>query len=119
MNNKIDSFAGEYYPNKMFFFTIPYFVLNLLDFITTRIALTASENLYELNPFYYHPLLASLKLFAPLLLLALYLDLYYFNKSAQGKRIIGKCGLYCVVALTGLYSIICINNVCQGLWSIV
>jgi len=101
------------YPNKMFIFFIPYFVLNLLDLISTRIALAASESLYELNPFYYLPYSVPLKIFAPILLLVFYLTLYYFNKSEQGKRTIGGYGLSCVIALTILYSIICINNVCQ------
>ena len=116
MNNKIDKWNGDYYPGKMVALSIPYFLLNLLDLITTRIALATRENLYELNPFYYHPVSGSLKIFAPLLLLAFYLGLYYFNKSEQGKKTIGKTGLCCVTALTVLYSIICINNVCQWVW---
>ena len=117
MNNKTDGCdrSGGYYPNRMLVFFIPYFVLNLLDLITTRIALAASENVYELNPFYYHPLSVPLKIFAPILLIAFYLGLYYFNKSEQGKRTIGKSGLSCVMALVILYAVICINNLCQWL----
>ena len=121
MYNKIGScdrsWGWGYYPNRMFVFSIPYFVLNLLDLITTRVALAASGSLYELNPFYHHPCSVPLKIFAPILLLVFYLTLYYFNKSEQGKRTIGKYGLSCVIALTILYSIICINNVCQ--WAFV
>ena len=117
MNDKMDSWSWGYYPNKMFVFAIPYFLLNLLDLITTRIALAASENLYELNSFYHHPYSMPLKIFAPLLLLVFYLALYHFNKSEQGKGIIGKYGVSCMIGLTILYSIICINNVCQ--WAFV
>lgn len=115
MYNKIDScnWGWGYYPSRMFVFFIPYFILNLLDLITTKIALATNANLYELNPFYYHPYSVPLKIFAPTLLLVFYLSLYYSNKSEQGRRTIGKSGLSCVIALIILYAIICINNVCQ------
>lgn len=101
------------YISRMFVFAIPYFILNLLDLIITRMALATYENLYELNPFYYHPYSAPLKIFAPVILLAIYLILCYSNKSEQGKMMIGKSGYYCVISLTVMYAIICVNNVCQ------
>lgn len=113
MNIKPDSWSWGYYPNRIFIFSIPYFILNLLDLIITRTALATTENLYELNPFYYHPYSAPLKISAPILLLAFYLSLYYFNKSEQRKRMIGKYGLRCVIGLTIFYSFICINNLYQ------
>lgn len=120
MYNKIDgcNWSRGYYPSRMFVFSIPYFILNLLDLITTRIALASSENLYELNPFYHHPYSVPLKISVPILLLLFYLTLYYTNKSERGKRTIGKYGLGCVIGLTILYSIICINNVCQWVFAV-
>ncbi|MFZ2071182.1 MAG: hypothetical protein WAV32_06260 [Halobacteriota archaeon] len=102
-----------YYPNRMFAVTIPYFLFNLLDLIITKIALATVDKLHELNPFYHHPYFPTVKIFVPVLLLALYLSLYYLNKSEFGRQVVGKMGLYCLIALTLLSMIICINNVCQ------
>lgn len=115
MSYKPDSseWSGSYYPNRMFVFTIPYFILNLLDLLITRIALATTENLYELNPLYYHPYSLPLKIFAPIFLLLFYLSLYYFNKSEYSKRLIGKYELRCVIGLTTFYTFICINNLYQ------
>jgi hypothetical protein len=103
----------DYYPNRMFIFTIPYFLLNLLDLLITRIALATSENLYELNPFYYHLYFQPVKIFVPILLLALYLSLYCLNKTEYGRKAVGDAGLYCIITLTVLSMIVCINNVFQ------
>lgn len=108
-----DEWSWGYYPNRLLVFTIPYFILNLLDLIITRIALATTENLRELNPLYYHPYSLPLKISAPILLLLFYLSLYYFNKSDQGRRIVGKYGLRCVIGLTIFYSFVCINNLYQ------
>ncbi len=97
----------------MFAFSILYFILNLLDLITTKIVLATSENLYELNLFYYHPYSMPLKIFAPIFLLAFYLALYHSNKSERGKRIIGISGLSSVITLMMLYAVIYANKVCQ------
>ena len=113
MKNKVNDWSGGYYQHKMFIFSIPYFILNLLDLITTRIALATSADLYELNPLYYNPYFASLKIFAPVILIVFYLTLYHFNNSERGKRIIGITGYYCIIAMTVLYAIICANNFCQ------
>ena len=106
-----------YYPNRMFMFTIPYFIFNLFDLIITRIALASSKNLYELNPFYYHPYFASVKIFVPILLFTFYLLLYSLNKSERRKEAVGKTSLYCIIALTVLSVIICVNNLCQLLFA--
>ena len=120
MDTKIGCYGWDrdwgYYPNRMLIFTIPYFLLNLLDLFITRIALATSENLYELNPFYYHPYFQPVKTFVPILLLVLYLSLYYLNKSRYGRKAIGQTGLGCIIALTVLSLIICVNNVCQLVW---
>ena len=106
-----------YYPNRMFAFTIPYFILNLFDLIITRIALATSDNLYELNPLFYHSYFQPVKIFVPILLLALYLSLYCLNNTKYGRKAVGEAGLYCIITLMILSWVICINNVCQ--WALV
>jgi|LGVD01.1.fsa_nt_gb hypothetical protein len=117
MDTKIGCYGWDrdwgYYPNRMLVVTIPYFLLNLLDLFITRIALATSETLYELNPFYYYPYFPPVKIFVPILLLVLYLSLYYLNKSQYGRKAIGQMGLGCIIALTVLSMIVCINNVFQ------
>ncbi len=118
MKNNRDSWNGDYYQHRMFVFSIPYFLLNVFDLITTRIALATSANLYELNPLYYNPYLMPLKIFAPVLLLIFCLTLYHFDKSELGRRTIGKYGCYCVMAMTVLYAVICANNVFQCVFAV-
>ncbi|MHC1610535.1 MAG: DUF5658 family protein [Candidatus Methanospirareceae archaeon] len=118
MSNARDSWNGDYYQHKMFVFSIPYFILNLFDLITTRIALASSENLYELNPLYYMPYSEPLKIFAPIILIVFYLTLYHFNKSERGRMAISKYGCYCIMAMTVLYAIICTNNLCQCVFAV-
>ncbi|MBN1761969.1 MAG: hypothetical protein JW878_02655 [Methanomicrobia archaeon] len=113
MNTSVDSWSGGEYQHKMFVFSIPYFILNLLDLITTRIALATSANLRELNPLYYNPYLVPLKIFAPIILIVFYLTLYHFNRSERGRRTVEKSACYCIMAMTVLYAIICTNNLCH------
>ena len=100
-----------YYPSMIFVYSILYFSLNMLDLITTKIALETCDHVYELNPLYYHPFFALLKPYAPVCLLTLYLSLYFIKKSEPDRRIIGKCGLGCVMLLVFLYELICLNNI--------
>ena len=104
-----------YYPSRIFMFGIPYYVLNLLDLVITKVALATTEHVYELNPLFQHPFSIPLKLFAPVYLLSLYLFLYFINKSERDRIIIGRCGLCCVITLTIVYELICINNLWQCL----
>lgn len=118
MRDKTTSWNGDYYQHRMFVFSIPYFLLNLLDLITTRIALASSATLYELNPLYYKPYLVPLKIFVPVLLLIFCLTLYQWDRSERGRNVIGKSGCYCIVGMTVLYAIICVNNVCQCVFAV-
>ena len=121
MNLKLCCFGQSrkccHYPNKMFAFTIPYFILNFLDLIITRIALATSDNLYELNPLYYYPYFPHVKILVPILLFALYVFLYCSNETKYGRKAVGKAGLYSIITLMVLSWIVCVNNVYQ--WAIV
>ncbi len=104
---------GDYYISRMLLFFIPYFVFNMLDLVTTKIAL-ATAGVRELNPFYHlFPFAEHFKIFAPLILFSLYVLLYIFSRTEEGKKAIGESSLRCLMALSFLYFIICINNLCQ------
>jgi len=104
---------GDYYISRMLLFFIPYFVFNMLDFVTTKVAL-ATTSVRELNPFYHlFPFAEHFKIFAPLILFSLYVLLYIFSRTEEGKKAIGESSLRCLMALSFLYFIICINNLCQ------
>jgi hypothetical protein len=106
--NMMEDFG--YYPSRIFVFTTLYFNLNMLDLIITKIALENCDYVYELNPLYYHPLFVVFKIFAPVLLLSLYFFLYFVTKFERDRRIMGKWGLGCVMALIILCVFVCINN---------
>ena len=104
---------GDDYISRMFLFFIPYFVFNILDLVTTKIAL-ATAGVRELNPFYHlFPFAEHFKIFAPLILFSLYILLYIFSRTEEGKKAIRESSLRCLMALSFLYFIICINNLCQ------
>jgi len=103
----------DYYISRMLLFFIPYFVFNMLDFVTTKVAL-ATTSVRELNPFYHlFPFAEHFKIFAPVILFSLYTFLYIFSRTEEEKKTVGKNSLRCLMALTILYFIICINNLCQ------
>ena len=104
---------GDDYISRMLLFFIPYFVFNMLDLVTTKIAL-ATAGVRELNPFYHlFPFAEHFKIFAPLILFSLYVLLYIFSRTEEGKKAIGESSLRCLMALSFLYFFICINNLCQ------
>ena len=100
-----------YYPSSIFVYTVLYYSLNMLDLIITIIALDTCENVYELNPLFFHPFFALLKAFVPVYLLSLYFSLYFVNKSEQDRGIIGRYGLGCMMLLVFVYEFICLNNI--------
>ena len=58
----------------------------MLDLVTTKIAL-ATAGVRELNPFYHlFPFAEHFKIFAPLILFSLYVLLYIFSGTEEGKK---------------------------------
>ncbi|PXF52328.1 MAG: hypothetical protein C4B56_06335 [Candidatus Methanophagaceae archaeon] len=117
MNSEERRYEYCNYANRMIIYSIPYFILNLTDMLTTRFALATSSNLRELNPFYYHSFLPHIKIFVPIILLSFYLALYYLSRTEYTRRAVGKTASYSIIALSVWSAIVSVNNVCQWLYT--
>ncbi|MCW3135657.1 MAG: DUF5658 family protein [Canidatus Methanoxibalbensis ujae] len=94
-------------------FFIPYFVFNMFDLITTKIALSSGAALCELNPFYRMlPFNEILKIISPFFLLALCVFLYRLSRTEESRRKIGVSSARCMLAISILFAAVTANNVC-------
>ncbi len=94
-------------------FFIPYFVFNMFDLITTKIALSSGAALCELNPFYRMlPFNEILKIVSPFFLLALCVFLYRLSRTEESRRKIGVSSARCMLAISILFAVVTANNVC-------
>lgn len=94
-------------------FFIPYFVFNMFDLITTKIALSSGAALCELNPFYRMlPFNEILKIVSPFFLLALCVFLYRLSRTEESRRKIGVSSARCMLAISILFAAVTANNVC-------
>ena len=100
-----------YYLTNIFVYGILYYILNMLDFVITTIALEQYDHIRLLNPLYYYAFFALLKPFIPIFVISFYFTLYFINKSERDRAMVGKYVMGCLMALVFLYELICLNNI--------
>lgn len=110
MTKKIKGGHGDLGQHKMFLFSIPYFIIALLDLVTIQMALGSRVDLYGLDTLYYNPYFVPLRLFAPVILIISYITLSHFTASERRMRLLGRSGCVSIIAMTAVYAIMCTSN---------
>jgi hypothetical protein len=100
-----------YYLSNIFVYSILYYILNMLDYVTTTLTLEQYHHVRLLNPLYYYPFFALLKPVIPVFVISLYFILYFITKSERDRAMLGKYVMGCLMALVVVYELICLNNI--------
>ena len=110
MTKKIKDGYDDLGQHKMFLFSVPYFIIALLDLVTIQMALGSRVDLYGLYTLYYNPYFISLRLFAPVILIISYISLSQFTASERSMRPLGRSGCVSLIAMSAVYAIMCTSN---------